>query len=169
MPVSLARENLRDWEKHNGKPLHDRERLVRQSLENISKASLDVSGCPSLGIFGGLWRSLGVFGGLWGSLGIFGVFSVFMQDKSFPFSHARWDILVPHPRWDLVFLILHETFGFSYPTWDFWVFLSYMRFSAFLSYIRIFVLSIRKHKQIIQFDQVWTNNIYFLANLFYFE
>ena len=155
--------------KHNGKPLHDRERLVRQSLENISKASLDVSGCPSLRIFGGLWRSLGVSGGLWGSLGIFGVFSVFMQDKSFPFSHARWDILVPHPRWDLVFLILHETFGFSYPTWDFWVFLSYMRFSAFLSYIRIFVLSIRKHKQIIQFDQVWTNNIYFWANLFYFE
>ena len=58
--------------KHNGKPLHDRERLVRQSLEDISKASLDVSGCPSLGIFGGLWRSLGDFGGLWGSLGIFG-------------------------------------------------------------------------------------------------
>ena len=50
--------------KHNGKPLHDREGLVRQSLENISKASLDVSGCPSLGIFGGLWRSFGVFGGL---------------------------------------------------------------------------------------------------------
>ena len=70
-------------QKHNGKPLHDRERLVRQSLENISKASLDVSGCPSLGIFGGLWRSLGVFGGLWGSLRVFrdlwGLFS----------SHAR--------------------------------------------------------------------------------
>ena len=175
----LTKQNVMIEHKHNGKPLHDRERLVRQSLENISKASLDVSGCPSLGIFGGLWRSLGVFGGLWGSLGIFGVFSVLMQDKSFPFSHARWDILVPHPRWDLVFLILHETFGFSYPTWDFWVFLSYMRFSAFLSYIRnlcflilheIFgflilhkksVLSIRKHKQIIQFDQVWTNFIYF--------
>ena len=55
--------------KHNGKPLHDRERLVRQSLKNISRASLDVSGCPSLGIFwvfGGLWGSLGVFGDLWG-------------------------------------------------------------------------------------------------------
>ena len=106
-----------------------------------------------MSIFGNLWGSLEVFGGLWGSLGIFGVFSVLMQDKSFPFSHARWDILVPHPRWDLVFLILHQTFGFSYPTWDFWVFLPYMRFLASLSYIRIFVLSIRKHKQIIQFEQ----------------
>ena len=57
--------------KHNGKPLHDRERLVRQSLENISRASLDVIGCPwaSRGIFGSLW---GVFWGLWGSLEIFG-------------------------------------------------------------------------------------------------
>ena len=84
-----------------------------------------------------------------------------MQDETFQFSHARWDILVPHPRWDLGFLILHETFGFSYPTWDFWVFLSYMRFSVFLSYIRLFVLSIKKQKQIIQFDQVWTSLIWF--------
>ena len=117
--------------KHNGKPLHDRERLVRQSLEDISKASLDVSGCPSLGIFGGLWRSLGVFRVLWGSFQFsckIRVSRFLMQDETFQFSHARWDILVPHPRWDLGFLILHETFGFfilletfgfSYPTWDF--------------------------------------------------
>ena len=130
LKLKQTSKNCLNWKKHNGKPLHDRERLVRQSLENISKASLDVSGCPSLGIFGGLWRSLGVFGGLWGSLGIFGVFSVFMQDKSFPFSHARWDILVPHPRWDLGFLILG--------TWDFWVFLSYLRLLGFLILHEIF-------------------------------
>ena len=80
---------------HNGKPLHDRERLVRQSLKNISRASLDVSGCSwafreSLGIFGDLWGPLGVFGGLL------------------------------YPTWDFFgFLILLETFRFSYPTWDF--------------------------------------------------
>ena len=76
----------------------------------------------------------------------------FMQDKSFPFSHARWDFSVfsckmrhfgsscgmrlrfSHAECDfpvflcrmrlLGFLILHETFRFSYPTWDFSVFLS---------------------------------------------
>ena len=59
--------------KHNGKPLHDRERLVRQSLEDISRASLDVSGCPwaSRGIFRNRWGLQGFFGEL-GSLGVFG-------------------------------------------------------------------------------------------------
>ena len=82
--------------KHNGKPLHDRKWLVKQSLEDISRASLDVSGCSwasrgSLGIFGDFWWPLGVFGGLFLSyMRLFG------------------------------FLILLETFQFSYPTRDFW-------------------------------------------------
>ena len=78
--------------KHNGKPLHDRERLVRQSLEDISKASLDVSGCPFLGIFGGLWRFVGVFRDLWGSFQFsckIRVSRFYMQDETFQFSHAR--------------------------------------------------------------------------------
>ena len=122
--------HLHCFVKHNGKPLHDRERLVRQSLKNISRASLDVSGCPSLGIFwvfGGLWGSLGVFGDLWG----FDLLKVRLFS-----SHARCDFLVFSCKvhktfWFLIqdeiwvflsymrllgFHILHETFGFSYPT-----------------------------------------------------
>ena len=64
--------------KHNGKPLHDRERLIRQILENIGH--LDNVAIPGhlwafMGIFAGFFLggrgSLGIFGDLWGSLGIF--------------------------------------------------------------------------------------------------
>ena len=84
--------------KHNGKPLHDRERLVRQSLEDISRATLDVSGYPRN--LWDLWGSLGIFGDLWGSLEIFGdllslallkvrLFSFLIQDETFRFSHSE--------------------------------------------------------------------------------
>ena len=132
--------------KHNGKPLHDRERLVRQSLKNISRASLDVSGCPSLGIFwvfGGLWGSLGVFGDLWG----FDLLKVRLFS-----SHARCDFLVFSCK-------VHKTFWFLIQD-EIWVFLSYMRLLVFLFFlrlladIRLFVLSVKKQKQKIQFNQV---------------
>jgi hypothetical protein len=165
--------------KHNGKPLHDRKRLVRQSLEDISRTSLDISGCP--------WASrgsLGIFGDLWGSFNI-----SLIKGKTFQFSHARWDFSISHPRWDFLvfscrmrlsgFLMQNETFWFSYAGFEFWVFLSYMRLLGFLILLETFRFSYptwdfrfsyptwdflseasknkNKYSNLIKFEQIWSS------------
>ncbi len=57
--------------KHNGKPLHDRERVAIGRLLGSLGSLRDFRG--SLEAFGGLWESLGFFESLWLSLQSFGV------------------------------------------------------------------------------------------------
>ena len=61
------------------------------------------------------------------------LFCFLIQDETFLFSYPRWDFPVFLSKIRLSrFLIQDKTFRFSYPRWDFLVFLSKMRLSSFL-------------------------------------